>query len=237
MQGVIILSKLLGDVLFHVATQQYMSLYLYKNSIQPNQLEISNYSTFSIFIRNSKVPFGTILKRPLDYKPLAKIISHHGVVIGTDIDGKYRIAEITKDNNIRLSTVKQFLSTYREEDIEFVSFPNTELKISDVFSRIYRIINYQYNIADLNCISFAQYLVFNSSPHWGSEFLLKINEFNQAINRLQLANQNSGNYVQFLKNEIKKVEFQSTIITAKLIKSQAHLQFAQCNRYKPKLQK
>jgi hypothetical protein len=183
MQGVIVLAKLLGEALFHVATQQHKSLYPYKNSIQPNQLVISNYSMLSISISNYKVPIGTILKRPLDYKPLNKIVAHHGVVIGTDIYGKYRIAEITKDNNIRLSTMKQFLSSYSEKDIAFVSFPNTEIKTSDIFSRINRIINYQYNIADLNCISFAQYLVFNSSPHWGSEFLLKLNEFNQTINR------------------------------------------------------
>ncbi len=167
-----------------------------------------------IIANGKKVLTGAILKRPLD---IIELISsrkpefHYAVVLGTSQRGEEILIEMAKGTNINLVTKNGFLvERFNENQIEIHFNPKTEISREQIIERAKKFQFDDYDLLDLNCKVFVEYLIFDIVPPKRKlelkKFQLQLCDITISMLKLQLSEPSNDKYKDFLNKEIKDTE-------------------------------
>jgi hypothetical protein len=159
--------------------------FLNKNSILDSLPEIAK--NYIVLPGGKLVVSGTILFRPLEYLPIIDDYLHHeGVVIGTTASGEEVILEMNNNNvndgvnkkttnnsGIQQVTILGFLNTYGYNYLKVGHEPDSPIEVKILKNRAEKYKYTRYNIAKINCIDFANWLVFGEKRFSFKEMQLK----------------------------------------------------------------
>ena len=120
-----------------------------------------------------KVKAGNILRRPIVKNLLFGDIYHYCFVYGTSIEGSSVIIEMTLENNVKYSDIKEFLKTHSIDSVEIIN-KETDTKMKDIISRASEWTDDVYHGYTKNCQQFANYCVFGKYVSPGVDFLNKL---------------------------------------------------------------
>lgn len=135
-----------------------------------------------IVISSGPVSVGTVVVRPLDIFGGTTIEYHYGIVLGTSIDGRELILEMTKERNVNVVTKSKFLAPFAFEELQ-VHAPAPQLTRDQIIERAKKYQFHDYDFLDLNCKDFALYCAFLLEPpkRWQDVLRAKI-ELNDVAN-------------------------------------------------------
>ena len=179
-----------------------------------NHLPSFNVDKNYILVNGMKVMVGTILKRPLDiYETFSSmnIEYHYAAVLGTSMEGKEILIEMTKARNVSLVTKQQFLTerfTETQIGIEYLS--SGDITREDIIKRAEVFQFKRYNLLDLNCKIFVEYVVLDIPIPQRTlkfkKFQIHVCEFAKNMLKIQLADPRNEKYKDFLIRRINESE-------------------------------
>jgi hypothetical protein len=175
--------------------------------------EFDNNRNF-IIVNGEKVGVGTILKRPLDILEVIssmKLEFHYAAVLGTAVDGREILIEMTKGENIKIITKQDFLAKrFKESEIEIESMPPKGLMRDQIIERAKDYEFDIYHLLDLNCKVFVEYIIWKiEAPKRTIElkkFQLHLCDIAITGLKLQLSEPSNEKYRDFLTKQITEAE-------------------------------
>lgn len=121
-----------------------------------------------IFVNGKKVMLGTIVKRPLDIIPIlssANFEYHYAIVLGTSTQDEEMLIEMTKSRNVSIVTKQDFLANkFTEQQIIIESLPPQNITREVIIEKAKEFQFDSYNLLDLNCKVFVEYVIWNIAP-------------------------------------------------------------------------
>ena len=168
-----------------------------------------------ITINSQKAPVGTILKRPLD-NPFQRLTQfdieyHYAVVLGTAVDGRELLIEMTKSRDVNIVTKKGFLvDKFAENDVLVYFLPKRAAARDNIVKRARNFEFSPYDLLDLNCKVFAEFIVQDipvPKRRIGIKKLqLHLCDIKMSIYRLKLSNPDNEEYYDYIKNKLFEAE-------------------------------
>lgn len=179
------------------------------------QIPIFDDTKNYIIVNGHTFPVGTILKRPLDNffqrATLINVEYHYAIVLGTTENGSEMLIEMTKNKGVNLITKKEFLvDKFSESEIDLYFKPKNEITRDHIFDRARKFEFDSYDLLDLNCIVFVDFVIFNiPTPKRKIEvkkFQSQLCDLKTAIYQLWLSNPENQPHYDFIKKQIKEAK-------------------------------
>lgn len=132
-----------------------------------NKIKSLSIANNSILIKGLKIKTGTIIKRPLNINFFNSLNFnpeyHYAVVLGTDSEGAEWVVDMSSGKDVNIIEKKDFLvdNKFSEKDIEFHYIPDNAHLVNEILKRALYFKYCSYDLLDLNCKVFAEYLVLN----------------------------------------------------------------------------
>lgn len=205
----------LNNVIEKFNNNKQISYYkeIYKNFLVANDIsfvkKLPEFQSDYMVINNENILCGQIIKRPLKIPLFKNISNHFGVVLGTSVENKPVIIEMTNSHNIRLVDLDAFLADYSVSEIS-IEKPQPLLERGEIIERAKEIRYEIYSLVNLNCSDFAYYcagkIPIPKRMKKLKEIMTIINQFELHYRKLQLEEPKNERFKVFLKNKIKELE-------------------------------
>lgn len=182
--------------------------------------DLPDFATEHIELDSGKCYAGSVVVRPLDILGGTRLEYHYGIVLGTSVDGRELIIEMTKGRHVNIVTKEEFLVGFPLSAMKLYGFPK-DVTRQDVIERAKKYQHDVYSLADLNCKDFAFYCAYLIEPKNRTEDLLKAavvaNELSIEYWRF-LTTQGDPNYQRFAGKMLSEREMDKRLLEQKLIK-------------------